>query len=439
MPNFPVVRTYLFTFGLALVTSACTPPAAQRSAPPLPPLETGVHISTETAVQPSTSTVYIQAGPSLRLVPPGQWPRFHDAMTKKSLAKAASKSLAYLKQSESTRPYYRIGDKDIAVGELEATAEAIPRIVEQAKDDEELNALLRQDFDLYQSAGSDGKGKVVFSSYYQPILSASARRTEKYKYPIYRKPKDLVLVDLGAFGRANGDPLLGRVSKDGRLVPYFNRRDIDVNKALAGRGLEIAWLADPFDRLDLHIEGSGILRFPGGKMMLAKYAATNSLPYKSVGSVIIGSGIMSKSDFTRERFQQYLKDHPEGAPWILEQDPRYTFFSLQPLPEGGEPFGTIGQSLTPGRSIAIDPKIIPLGSLAYFETSMPQADEAGRLLGVFPTSRFAVCQDTGGAIQGPGRVDIYIGHGAQAKTMATNQWAEGKLYILLKKLQPRDR
>src|SRR5208282_1653593 len=184
--------------------------------------------------------------------------------------------------------------------------------------------------------------------------------------------------------------------------------------------------------LDLHIEGSGILKFPGGKTMLARYSATNSLPYTSVGTVAVGAGVMSKSDITHDRLRQYLNDHPEGEAWILSQNPRYTFFELAPLPADGEPLGTIKQSLTPGRSIAIDPKIIPLGALAYFETNMPQADAQGTLLGIFPTSRFAMCQDTGGAILGPGRVDIYVGHGAQAKAMAVNQWSEGKLYILLK-------
>jgi membrane-bound lytic murein transglycosylase A len=393
----------------------------------------------EAMVRPSTSTVYVQTGPALRLVPSQQWPQFHDALSRKSLAKAANKSLAYLNSMEPTRTFYRIGNKDIAVGELEATAQEIIHVVSESKDDQELNARLRQEFDLYQSVGSDGNGRVVFSSYYQPVLSASSKRTSKYKYPLYRKPKDLVLVDLAQFGRANGDPLLGRVTKDGRLVPYFTRRDIDVRKALAGRGLEIAWLADPFDRLALHIEGSGILKFPSGKVMLARYVATNSLPYKSVGTALVGSGVISKSDISYERLRQYLKDHPEGESWILAQNPRYTFFGLEPLSGEGEPFGTISQSLIPGRSIAIDPKAIPLGSVAYFETAMPQADVQGRLLGIFPTSRFALCQDTGGAIQGPGRVDIYVGHGEQAKTMATNQWAEGKLYIFLKKLPPRDR
>ena len=173
--------------------------------------------------------------------------------------------------------------------------------------------------------------------------------------------------------------------------------------------------------------------------MLAKYAATNALTYKSVGLALVGTGAVSRSEITHEKLRQYLTEHPEGEAWLISQDPRYTFFDLVSLPQDGQPFGSIQEALTPGRSIAIDPKIIPLGAVAYMRVPMPQSNPKGELLGIFPTSRFAMCQDTGGAIQGPGRVDIFLGWGKEAKTQAVNQWHEGRLYILLKKLPPRDR
>lgn len=213
----------------------------------------------------------------------------------------------------------------------------------------------------------------------------------------------------------------------------------DVRDVLAGKGFEIAWLENQYDRLDLHIQGSGALRLPSGKKVMAKFAATNSLPYKSVGSVILGSGAISRAELSHARMRQYLTEHPEGESWLISQNPRYTFFELVPMPTDGEPIGTMLQPLTTGRSIAVDQKMIPLGAVAYFETPMPHADKNGNLLGIFPTSRLALCQDTGGAILGPGRVDIYAGFGPQAKAQATHQFSEGKLYILLKKLPARER
>lgn len=391
---------------------------------------------------PAATSLSSQAvsGPQLRLVPLEQWPVFRDQLGKKSLLKAAGKSAAYLEKLRSDKKFYRVGDREIAPGELLATVIEISSAVRAARDDAELNERLRESFDLYQSAGSDGAGRVTFSSYYQPVLPASLRKTDRHRYPIYRKPRDMVDADLGLFNpRWTGETLLGRIDKEGRLVPYFNRRDIDVRKVLAGKKLELAWLANEFDRLDLHIQGSGLLRFPDGRTLLAKFAATNALPYKSVGSVVLGSGALSRAELSHQRLRQYLTEHPEGEGWLIAQNPRYTFFQLAELPKDREPFGTIQESLTAGRSIAVDPKVIALGTVAYFETTMPQADREGRLLGLFPTSRFALCQDTGGAILGPGRVDIYVGHGPQAKTSAVHQWADGKLYILLKKIPPRDR
>jgi membrane-bound lytic murein transglycosylase A len=251
----------------------------------------------------------------------------------------------------------------------------------------------------------------------------------------------MVEVDLAAFDKkyAAADPLIGRVGKDKRVEPYFTRGDIDIRKSLAGKKLEIAWLKDKFEALDLHVQGSGILKFPDGKEVLAKYAGTNAHPYNSVGLLLVRANIFAQGDLTREKLRDYLHAHPEAEDWILASNPRYTFFDLAPLPADGEPFGTIQQSLVGARSIAIDPAVIPLGALAYFTTTSPQADKDGRLLGNFPNSRFALCMDTGGAIKGPGRVDIYAGHGKQADATAKSQWADGKLYILLKKLPPRER
>ena len=394
----------LLVIALATLLAACMPPAVERKLP---------------APQPD----------AWRLVPPQSWPRLRDELPKDSLASAAAQSTAYLDGLDPAARW-RVGGRSVGAADLAASAREMATLVAESKSDEELSRRLAEEFDLYESIGSDGEGKVVFSAYYQPTLRASRKRTARFRYPLYERPKDLVAVDLAAFG-LGGSPIVGRV-KSGRLIPYFDRRDIDVKSALAGRHLELAWLDSDFDRLTLHVEGSGVLEFPDGSA-LARFAATNGLPFASVGSVVVGAGAMSRSEITHESLRQYLLDHPEGSGFILEQDPRYSFFRLEPLEPGGEPSGNLGRPLTPGRSIATDPKIVPMGAVAYLETTMPQADAQGRILGFSATSRFVLSQDTGGAIQGPGRVDIFMGHGPAAEAIPPRQWAQGRLYLLIRK------
>ena len=379
--------------------------------------------------------------PALRLLSPQDLPDFSETFkSKKDLAKAAAKTLDYFEKYSGPK-YVKIADRDYGPGQLADTLKELVKIAKSSTTPEQFNERIRETFDVFQSVGLDGAGRVVFSSYYQPLLQASRVKTPKFPFPLYKRPTDMVEVDLAAFGHKSSgvDVLIGRVGKDKRVVPYFTRGEIDVRKALANKKLEVAWLKDKFEALDIHIQGSGILKFPDGKEMLAKFAATNAHGYSSVGMALVKAGIMTKEEINRDKLKQYLRDHPEGADWILSSNPRYTFFDVVPLPADGEPFGTTQQSLVPSRSVACDPAVIPLGALMFFTTTSPQADKDGKLLGQFPNSRFAVCMDTGGAIKGPGRIDIYVGHGKQAAAMAPLQWNDGKLYVLVKKIPPRDR
>lgn len=373
---------------------------------------------------------------AVELVPPDRWPDMSDGLPVESLAAAAESSIAFLEASE--QKLYRFGDRRIGTGLLLETARELLRIRRESKNPGELASRLKAGFDLYR-VGSPKTGEAHFSSYYQPVLRASRKRSGEFRYPLYRKPPDMIEADLGAFDpKLKGRTAIGRM--DGRrFVPYFDRRDIDVRKTLEGKGLEIAYLSSGFDRLNIHIQGSGILRFRDGTEALARYAATNGLPYKSVGMSVVGAGVMTREEITAEKLKKYLAEHPEGEAWLISRNPRYTFFELVPLPDGKEPFGSAGQPLVAGRSIAVDPKATPLGATAYLTFPMIQADEAGRFLGKRPARRFVMCHDTGGAIKGPGRVDLYVGHGSEAESTARNVWERGRLYVLLKKLPGRRR
>jgi membrane-bound lytic murein transglycosylase A len=380
------------------------------------------------------------AGPPLRLLADDELPRFEESFKgKTSLIKAAKKAIKYLQSLPPTKTIH-LADRDYAPAALIDSAQALIDIAQTSRNTDEFDAQVRQAFDVFESAGNDGQGRVVFSSYYQPVLRASLKKSAAYPYPLYKRPADMVEVDLGSFDKKYGDGyLLGRVGKDKRVTPYFTRDEIDRRKALAGKGAEVAWLKDRFDALDLHIQGSGILKLPSGRQLLAKYAGTNEHTYGSVGLLLVKAGVFSRDEITHDKLRDYLRANPETEGWILAQNPRYTFFDLAPLPEDGEPPGAAEQSLVPARSIAIDSTVVPLGALTFFSAPAPQADKEGRLLGVFPSARFAFALDTGGAIKGPGRVDIYAGHGPQAETTARHQWSEGKLYVLVKKLPDRER
>lgn len=396
-------------------------------------------LSPAAAQVPAVSTPAF-AGPALRLVADEELPRFEESFKSKAgLIKAARKAIKYLETLPQGKTI-RVADRDYGPAQLVDGAKAIVELAQKAKTADEFDEKVREGFDVFQSAGLDGNGRVVFSSYYQPLLRASLKKTEAYPYPLYRRPKDMVEVDLAAFGKANGETsLLGRLTKEGTVVPYHTRADIDRRKALAGKGLEIAWLKDRFDALDLHIQGSAILKFPDGKERLVKYAGTNGKTYNSVGLTLVKAGVFARDEITHDKLREYLRKNPDAESWILASNPRYVFFELAPLPEDGEPFGATEQSLVPARSIAVDPAFMPLGGLYFFSTTSPQTDNDGRLLATAENSRFAFGLDTGGAIKSPGRVDIYAGHGPQAAATARGQWADGKLYLLIKKLPPRER
>jgi membrane-bound lytic murein transglycosylase A len=426
-----------------LLLSACAaiaPPPASAASTAAPD---GYGHAASILPSPSSAAVSTAAyaGPGLRLAAADALPRFEETFKgRASLIKAAKKALKYLERLPPERTL-RVADRSYAPAALIDSAKELIDIASTAKTADELDARVRAQFDVFQSAGKDGQGRVIFSSYYEPTLKASLKKSAAYPYPLYRRPPDMVEVDLASFDKrfAGEAPMLGRVGKDKRVTPYPAREDIDRRKALAGKGLEVAWLKDALEVMDLHVQGSGILRLANGKELLVKYGGDNGRPYNSVGLTLIKTGVMSRDEITHAKLADYLRANPDAASWILSQNPRYTFFDVAPLPADGEPVGATEQSLVPARSIAVDPSVVPLGALTFFNTTSPLADKAGRLLGQFPTARFAFALDTGGAIKGPGRVDIYAGHGAQAEATARGQWADGKLYILVKKLPPRER
>ncbi|HBE88321.1 MAG TPA: hypothetical protein DDW67_04180 [Elusimicrobia bacterium] len=367
-------------------------------------------------------------------VAPENIPSFADADSMKSLRKAAELNLKYAQKLKDSAIAYDFDGRKVGKKELESSSGEFLKLLDLAKGPAELDRLVKERFDVYQMAGRDSTGTVVFSSYYEPTLEASPVKTGGYKYPIYARPADMVSVNLEEFNeKFRGEKLTGMM-KGTQLVPYLDRDAIDFRGALDGKGLELAWFTNRADIMDLHIEGSGRLQYPDGKQIKALFAATNSLKFKGWLTALVESGAMTREGLSHEKGKEYIKNNPDKERAIMTANRRYTFFRLQDItdPEEG-PDGTYGLPLVGWRSVAVDNNLVPMGTLAFMRATVPDVTDEGEMKGKKEDARFVFCQDTGGAIKGPGRIDFFSGNGKKARAFAFKLWDTGTIHLLVLK------
>jgi membrane-bound lytic murein transglycosylase A len=236
--------------------------------------------------------------------------------------------------------------------------------------------------------------------------------------PLYRRPSDLIEVDLGSFGGdLKGRKLRGRVDGSS-LKPYATRGEIMAG-ALAGKGIELAWAADPYEAFFLEIQGSGRLRLPDGSVMRIGYDSQNGRAYVAIGKVLLDNGALPKGGVSMDSIIAWLRANPARAPEVLAANPSVVFFREI---TGEGPIGALGIPVTPRVSVAADPAFIPLGAPLQVVT---------RLSGDRPLAAMMVAQDTGGAIKGANRIDLFMGAGVQARADAGAQAAAADIAILL--------
>ena len=361
-----------------------------------------------------------------------QLPFFGDDMDLPTLETAIEKSLQYYARAAGSGPY-RMDDTVVTVRELRESLLALREILRRDEPGETRQRRIRETFDVYRSTGLDGKDTVLFTGYFEPILKGSLKKTAKYKYPVYRAPADAVVVNLGKFReKQQGDQLVGRV-KNGELVPYYSRSEIDDLAALAGRNLEIAWVDDRINLFFLHTQGSGKIKLPNGKLLQIGYALKNGRPFQQLGRFLMDTGKIGPQDISYQAIKRYLREHPEDLQELLGHNESYIFF--REVNEG--PVGSLGEVLTAGRSIATDAALFPRGAPAFIRTQKPILDREGNVLSWTPFSRFVVAQDTGGMIKGAGRVDLFCGTGDEAEMLAGSLKERGELYFLVKKKDNR--
>ena len=369
--------------------------------------------------------------PALVLVPGDKLPAFSDDMDLASLESAMEKSLQYYDRTAGNGPR-RMGDALVDVREQREALVALKEILRGGGSEGVRKQRILETFDVYQSTGSDGKKKVLFTGYFEPIMDGSLEKTEKFQYPIYKSPDDAVLVNLGRFGeKYKNEQLVGRV-KNGELIPYYSRREIEELGSLAGRNLEIAWVDDRINLFFLHTQGSGKIRLPDGNLLQIGYSSKNGRPFKSIGRFLLDSGKITPQEISYQAIKRHLREHTAELPEILGYNESFIFF--REVKEG--PVGSLGVILTSGRSIATDAAIFPKGALAFMRLRKPVLDRQGNIEAWVPFSRFVLNQDAGGMIKGPGRVDIFCGSGDDAETIAGSFKEQGELFFLVKKPHP---
>jgi membrane-bound lytic murein transglycosylase A len=275
---------------------------------------------------------------------------------------------------------------------------------------------------LAVSAGNASDG--LFTGYYEPLLHASIARHGRYQTPVYALPSDLVTVDLGRFrDKLKGEHVTGRV-EDHRLAPYPTRADIDTGGLSPAKVLFYA--DDPVAVFFLHIQGSGRVSFDDGTAARVAYDGQNGQPYTAIGRTLIAEHQLTKDKTSLQTIRAWLQAHPTQARAVMESDASFVFFKQAPV---GDPalgaVGAEGVALTPEASIAVDAKIHPLGAPFFIVTSLPR--------GTAKLNRLFVAQDTGGAIAGPVRADIFFGFGARAEDLAGEMKQTGRMFVLLPK------
>lgn len=280
-------------------------------------------------------------------------------------------------------------------------------------------------FTIYR-VGTGEAATGLFTGYYEPELLGRWGPQAEFQIPVYSRPTDLVSIDLGAHrAELAGTQLAGRIS-DNKLIPYYSRAEINAG-ALRGQGLEVLWLADPVDAFFMHIQGSGRILLPDGSHVRVGYAGRNGRRYTSIGRELVGMGVMPLADVTAPAIRDWLNAHPAAGAELMNRNESYVFFRVI---EGEGPLGAQGIPLTPGRSLAVDRKFVPYGIPLWLDTTNPLTDGA-------PLRRLVVAQDTGSAIKGTVRGDLFWGFGAEAARGAGLMKQRGRYFMLLPKSAER--
>lgn len=287
--------------------------------------------------------------------------------------------------------------------------------------DESVRAFFQRNFQAYESSNEDGTTEGLVTGYYEPLIKGSRTRTARARFPVLAAPDDLITVDLAsAYPELKNLRLRGKLVGN-KIVPYATRREIEESNF---RIKPLAWAEDAVELFFMQIQGSGRIELPDGSHLRLGYADQNGHPYKSIGKLLVERGELTLDQASMQSIKEWGIKHPDKLPDLLASNPSFVFF--RELPDGlTGPLGALGVPVTAGRSIAIDPKFIPLGAPVFLATTLPNSPVL--------LNRLMLAQDSGGAIRGGVRADFFWGFGNDAGEMAGKMKQKGKMWVLLPK------
>lgn len=357
--------------------------------------------------------------------PPAKPKQLHDDLAADSLRQAAARDLSWLERLPPDRSFTYCG-KAYPASRLKESLVAFLKLLDESPSPAAFQQAVFENFQICRAGASNACGKTrrqLVTGYFEPVLDGSLSRVPPFIYPLYTTPADLKTVANPATGKKE----FGRLV-DGTLQPYWTRAELENSDRLSGS--ELVFLADPVDAFILHVQGSGKIRFNDGTTRGVHYAAANGRPYTSIGRVLIDEGRLRREEVDLPAIKHYLNEHPAERQRILQANESFIFFQWE---NSTDPIGSLGLPLTAGRSVAADQQCLPPGGLGYLESLQPIFDKNGIPADWIPLTRFVLIQDTGSAIKGPGRLDLYMGSGDEAGRTAGLMQHPGQLYLLIKK------
>ena len=293
----------------------------------------------------------------------------------------------------------------------------------QSTDEQAIRNFLEDHFTPYQVINADGTTTGLATGYYEPLLKGSRKHSNRFRYPLYSAPDNLLTIELAnMLPNADQKSLRGRLEGK-KILPYYTRAEIENNRNLL-KGKELIWVEDEVELFFLQIQGSGRIILENGETIKIGYADNNGHPYRSIGKILIEQGELPAWQVSMQAIKQWGRQNPTKLQSLLQQNARYIFFRELPADLTG-PIGALGVPLTAGRSLAIDPESIPLGAPVYLATTWPNTAK--------PLNRLMIAQDTGNAIKGGVRADFFWGHSPEAKTQAGKMKQKARMWVLLPK------
>lgn len=325
------------------------------------------------------------------------------------LLQSIDHSLRYLNTPAAAEAYRNYAVPGFTRDRVRRSLQRFRQLVQTSRSPEELQRAVQREFTLYRAIGNDGVGTVAFTGYFEPTYQASRVPTSEFRYPLYRQP-----VDLDRWPK----PHPTRIQLEG----------VDGLQAARGplRGLELVWLRDRLEAFLVQVQGSARLQLTDGSTMSVGYAGRTDYPYTSLGRELVNDGKFTLEELTLPRLLDYFRQHPADLNTYVPRNQRFVFFRET---HGAPPTGSLGVPVLPQRSIATDKSLMPPGAIALIHVPLPGENPQESAI----VSRYVLDQDTGGAIRGPGRVDLFMGTGPAAGEQAGLVNASGALYYLLLK------